>query len=364
MNIHLATQSYETWLRSFFPLNEEDLNYKHEQLSRTDTPFPFFRGTYYRWVGAWFSLCKELSEAPKVIGVGDAHVENFGTWRDEEGRLCWGVNDFDEVDYMAYTQDLVRLSASYRLARQAGLDELSYEEAAKAIIRGYRRNIEEDGHPFVLEELHPELRALAMIEERDPEYYWNRLQNQLAEPSLPLPNEAQSALEMALPLTVTDLKYYLRKRVGVGSLGKPRYVALMKSFGSWIAREAKALTPPATAWYLGYPTQEHQIKGLLSKLTRSPDPFLMVKGNWLVRRLAPRSSRIELNHLTSIRDQEHLLQAMGAELANIHLATRQVRESILKDLEARDKHWLAEATRVMVQYTLNDWKAWRTTPKS
>jgi len=31
-----------------------------------------------------------------VLAVGDLHVENFGTWRDAEGRLIWGVNDFDE----------------------------------------------------------------------------------------------------------------------------------------------------------------------------------------------------------------------------------------------------------------------------
>jgi len=32
-----------------------------------------------------------------VLAVGDLHVENFGTWRDAEGRLIWGVNDFDEA---------------------------------------------------------------------------------------------------------------------------------------------------------------------------------------------------------------------------------------------------------------------------
>jgi uncharacterized protein (DUF2252 family) len=24
-------------------------------------------------------------------------VENFGAWRDVEGRLIWGINDFDEA---------------------------------------------------------------------------------------------------------------------------------------------------------------------------------------------------------------------------------------------------------------------------
>jgi hypothetical protein len=26
---------------------------------------------------------------PRVLGVGDIHLENFGTWRDAEGRMVW-----------------------------------------------------------------------------------------------------------------------------------------------------------------------------------------------------------------------------------------------------------------------------------
>src|ERR1039458_5738131 len=37
-----------------------------------------------------------LRDAPKVLAVGDLHVGSFGTWRDTEGRLSWGVDDFDE----------------------------------------------------------------------------------------------------------------------------------------------------------------------------------------------------------------------------------------------------------------------------
>ena len=51
-----------------------------------------------------------------MLGVGDLHVENFGTWRDAEGRLIWGINDFDEACPMPYTIDLVRLAASADLA--------------------------------------------------------------------------------------------------------------------------------------------------------------------------------------------------------------------------------------------------------
>src|SRR5262245_32358222 len=54
----------------------------------------------------------DLTDAPRLLAVGDLHVENFRTWRDAEGRLVWGVNDFDEVAEMPYAVDLVRLVAA------------------------------------------------------------------------------------------------------------------------------------------------------------------------------------------------------------------------------------------------------------
>ena len=78
--------------------------------------FPFFRATFYRWVQVWSGICSELVSAPEVLAIGDLHVENFGTWRDREGRLIWGVNDFDEAYPLPYTNDLVRLAASAEIA--------------------------------------------------------------------------------------------------------------------------------------------------------------------------------------------------------------------------------------------------------
>jgi uncharacterized protein (DUF2252 family) len=54
--------------------------------------------------------CAQLADAPQVLAVGDLYTENFGTWRDAEGRLVWGVNDLDEAHPLPYTNDLVRLA--------------------------------------------------------------------------------------------------------------------------------------------------------------------------------------------------------------------------------------------------------------
>ena len=79
-----------------------------------------------------------------MLVVGDLHVESFGTWRDAEGRLVWGVNDFDEAWPAAYTVDLVRLTASAYLAVEDQHLAVTRREAREAMAKG--------GAPYVLAE--------------------------------------------------------------------------------------------------------------------------------------------------------------------------------------------------------------------
>src|SRR5207302_9072134 len=90
-----ATAGYEAWLGKHLTLLRPGLNLKHEAMR--SSRFRFLRATYYRWAQIFPEVCGELNSALKVVAVGDLHVENFGTWRDVEGRLIWGVNDFDEA---------------------------------------------------------------------------------------------------------------------------------------------------------------------------------------------------------------------------------------------------------------------------
>src|ERR1700693_531529 len=101
MNVFKATQEFERWLAKQLPIVRQDIALKHASMAQA--VFPFFRATFYRWLQQWPEVCSHLTKAPVVLGVNDLHVENFGTWRDEEGRLIWGVNDLDEVWQAAYT---------------------------------------------------------------------------------------------------------------------------------------------------------------------------------------------------------------------------------------------------------------------
>ena len=71
----------------------------------------------WRWAETILEVCPDLAGAAAVLAVGDIHLENFGTWRDGDGRLVWGVNDFDEAARMPYALDLVRPGGQRGAAR-------------------------------------------------------------------------------------------------------------------------------------------------------------------------------------------------------------------------------------------------------
>src|SRR5881296_1312934 len=124
MNIFAATRAYEQWMARQISIVKPDLAHKHRRMA--ESAFVFLRGTFYQWVQLWPSVCPSLASAPEVASVGDLHVENFGTWRDLEGRLVWGVNDVDEACVVPYTQDLVRLATSAVLATRHGAFGLTH----------------------------------------------------------------------------------------------------------------------------------------------------------------------------------------------------------------------------------------------
>jgi hypothetical protein len=360
MTILDDTDSYETWLGRFIALQADDLDYKHAVMADPDDPFPFFRGTYYRWLRHWPGLCPDLAAAPRVQAVGDLHVENFGLWRDKEGRLAWGVNDFDEAGELPFTNDLVRLACSTRCARAAGALELRLGDACKAILSGYQSALETGGTPFVLEENHPQLRRLAYAKERDPAIFWKKLTRLLNDPEASPPAEARAALLHDLPARGLPCQFRIRPRVGVGSLGKPRFVVLAEWAGGWVAREAKALAPAASAWLAGEaPPAFPRIGEVVNKAIRCHDPFYRVEKPWIVRRLSPRCSRIELTQQCTVEDQAALFAAMGAETANIHLGSGSGIEEVQRDLKQRPEGWLKDAARRTFHALRADWQEWR-----
>ncbi|BDI28130.1 hypothetical protein CCAX7_001810 [Capsulimonas corticalis] len=362
MNIHKATKSYEEWLGGFTPLIEADLALKHAQM--TAGAFPFLRSTFYRWAQRWPKVCPEIAAAPEVLSVGDLHVENFGTWRDPEGRLIWGINDFDEACRQPYTVDLARLATSAHLAIEANHLCLECVHACEAILEGYREGLSQGGRPFVLAEDHDWLRKTALGDLRDPVEFWRKMDTLGDIAVSEIPETALAALENRLREIMTPgaaaPQYQLKRRTaGLGSLGHPRYVAVTDWQGGRIAREVKALVPSAAIWARdSSEVTEIFYQAIMKRAVRCQDPCVHLEGRWLLRRLAPDCIRVELAALPKEHEEQRLLRAMGYETANIHLGENNA-AAILQDLDRRAPKWLHLAATAMGDDTMEDWRAWR-----
>ena len=351
MDVVAATRSYERWMASRIEVVQKDLALKHQRMC--ESPFVFLRATFYRWLQLFPAVCRDLTAAPSLTAVGDLHVENFGTWRDREGRLVWGVNDLDEAWSLPYVNDLVRLAASAALAIDEGLFRIRFRDACEAICDGYLSSLRDGGEPFVLGERNRSLRDVALNESRDAKRFWTMMQ---ALPRIArVPPDVVRVFERSLP--EGDIPYTVRTRVaGVGSLGRQRFVALAEYKGGWLAREVKAWLPLAAATALrpGRPLA----MALMRDAVRSPDPVWTVQGSWVVRRLAPDCCRINVDDLPKRRDEWKLIRAMGSETANLHLASPTVRKAVVRDLQGRRTRWLERAASAMAEATVRDWKAW------
>jgi hypothetical protein len=356
MDIRESTRDYEAWLRARMPVIAADLRAKHEAMA--SAAFPFLRATFYRWAEVWPDECAALARAPRVLAVGDLHVENFGTWRDDEGRLVWGINDFDEACSMPYTNDLVRLATSAVLAIREDRLACAPTRACDAVLEGYSRALKAPSRPFILSERNRWLRGLALNEVRDPKRFWKKVA--AAAPARgAVPTLVLRAIEEDLPDPVVERRM-LHRRAGLGSLGRRRYTLLCRRNGAWIAREAKELTE--SAWRRragGRGTASIQYEKVCRRAVRAEDPFVRIRGNWVVRRLSPDCSRIELRDLPREHDWLRLLRAMGAETANIHRGTEDAHKDVLADLERRPRKWLRVAASAMAQSVTNDWRDWR-----
>jgi hypothetical protein len=347
MNFIDATKSYETWLGREVRLLPEDLKRKHELMA--ESPFPFLRATYYRWVQLWKETAAGLAKTPLVLAVGDLHIENFGTWRDADGRL-------DETADLPFAIDLTRLAVSVFLAEQHHPLGATRTQIATAILAGYREGLASGGCPFVLEERHPALCQIAIDRLKNAQAFWKKLSG-LPTYTGRQPKTALRLLMRLLPHGVESLRV-VHRVAGLGSLGRQRLTAICQFEGGCIAREVKQLAPPASQWATGSHPVPIRYGEILKCSIRCGDPFLRQQTNWIGRRISPTNSRIEIIDLPRQKDVELLLRAMGFETANIHLGSAS-RKKLKKAVDGIKLSELVNVSRALENAVLRDWKEWK-----
>ena len=308
---------------------------------------------------AWLSFADSSPEPSSTRCATPAFLFNIQrgnsahvVQRDNEGRLVWGVNDFDEAAVIPYPFDLVRLATSISLARLSGV---SNQDAAAAIAKGYAQGLAAP-RPTLLDAQETWMREYVRVSDRKREKFWKKLYDL---PAASAPAPAVAGLEKSMPDGVPISKIAPVYKKGMGSLGRPRFAALAIWRGGHVAREAKALVPSAWEWaHAGGPTPSRFLE-LSTGQFRSPDPWLDVQNGFVCRRLAADSRKIDLHN-----DDDHLdlhinlFRAMGFDLGAIHAADQQA-GAITSHLARQADDWLLEAAQIASADVENDFKTWK-----
>jgi hypothetical protein len=346
-----SARRYEAWLSAQLggDIVRKDIARKHEKMR--ESPFTFLRATYWRWAETILDICPDLATATPVLGVGDIHFENYGTWRDADGRLSWGVNDYDEAAEMPFALDLVRLATSALLARRS--EEIAEADIAAAILRGYRLGLSTPG-PIVLDRDRLWLRQAVEVAEAEREKFWKKVDKVTSRAA---PERYRAAISAAMPepgLTILTG----RRTAGVGSLGRPRWIGRTDWRGAPILREAKALVSSAWSRVHGRRNARTRVAEIAGGRFRPLDPWFRVDAGIAVRRLSPNNRKIEADGADCVVTRE-ILETMAFDLANVHLGTSDSRASIARDLGAFKRGWLTAGARAAAAAIVREHQAWQ-----
>jgi len=353
MGIVEATRAYEAWLARQLgdAIVRKDLRRKHAGMAKG--PFEFLRATYYRWAEEILNICPELAAAPSVVAVGDIHLENFGSWRDNDGRLIWGVNDFDEAAEMPYALDLVRLGVSAVL----GCPHIRSTRAiSNNILKGYMRGIA-DPRPIVLDHQYTWLRDLVVVPDAARARFWKKMEK-LAKSTERPPNDYGGALIGAMPERGLDVRYGART-AGLGSLGRPRWIGMAQWRGGPVVREAKAALPSAWTLPSGRGRQPMYCAEIATARYRAPDPWYRLVGPIVVRRLSPNNRKLDAAEYPLNLTNKKMLRLMGRELGAVHAGVEDRRAAVKRDLDGRDSEWLHSAVKRAAKFMRDEHREWR-----
>jgi hypothetical protein len=130
---------------------------------------------------------------PRPVSGAGGSAGGTGGRRDADGRLVWGVNDFDEAAEMPYPLDLVRLATSAVLG-SPGAE--ATDDICMQLLEGYARGLA-DPHAIVLDQDYAWLRQLVVVSDKERADFWHKMET-LAAGGKPPPNYVK-ALAAAMP---------------------------------------------------------------------------------------------------------------------------------------------------------------------
>ena len=220
------------------------------RLMRTD-PFVLLRGTCHLFYEDWQQKLLAI-DAPLAWICGDLHLENFGSFKGDNGLVYFDLNDFDEAVLAPAHWELARLMTSILVAAKSL--KLSHQDALKlcdvllnqyaaTLTIGKAKWIERKTASGMIKDLLDPLKRRTrkeLLDSRAPLDHGRRQLLLDGTKFLPIKRNVKKnilSLFESFAATQSNPEFYqpldiARRIAGTGSLGIERYAILVKGNGS------------------------------------------------------------------------------------------------------------------------------------
>lgn len=318
------------------------------------SPFAFLRGA----APLFYEILRtdpELAAGPGGRGwiVGDLHLENFGAYRRDtavgakkEGRVVFGLNDYDDTVQAPFRWDVLRLTTSVVLAdRELGCDGVRAVELCRELVASYAQSACAGAAPPRVSK--PVRALLAQVQTRTrtqlldarTEVHRGARRFLRGDRYLELPDALERQVGHTLRTFAAGLDESARpapeqlrvvdaalRVAGTGSLGMVRIAALVAGHGGvdggWIFDLKQEHAPAASS--LVKSTLAPNDRVLAGAGALASFPSRQVGASWLgtlpmlVRRLAPQEDKLDLARLADFT-LPALVRSLGAAVGEAHV---------------------------------------------
>ncbi|MHA7263300.1 DUF2252 domain-containing protein [Arthrobacter sp. TMN-37] len=332
-------------------------------------PYAFYRGSAALFYADMADLDDRWADerTSRVWIHGDLHAANFGTYMNNEGRLTFDVNDFDEAYVGHFSWDLRRFAASLALmCWQKALPTRAVRDLARVYLEGYLNRVREyvtagdsdfafglsntDGAiRAILQEARASkrtrlLESLTRIEDYERHFREDGSIRALDEPEYRKVNAAFEEYLGTIPDSERSRRrvFYRvkgivgKKGFGIGSAGLPAYNVLIEGFDeaqendiilamkqSNVAAPSRIVSDERVRSY--FIDDGHRAVISQRSLQTHTDPFLgytTIDGvSFVVSELSPYKRDLDWEDLTEPSQMEPVLASLGQATAKIHCSS-------------------------------------------
>ena len=318
---------------------------KYTEMARD--AFAFYRATAHLFFGDLEA--SRLPKSPLTWCSGDLHLENFGTFKGDNGLAYFDVNDFDEACLLPISWDLARFVTSIWIAGPAlKLNAIARRTAIRTFLTEYQHQLSEGKARWLerataegpVRELLRQLRnrtSAMLLEKRTIRKRTGLRIRDDGKHALPITKaQRQTAFQLVSecrhPQPAFDPVDAARRIAGLGSLGLDRYVVLVRHRGEngrYEVLDVKEAAPSAAAVHRArtqprWPSEAGRVIEVQRRCQAAAPAFLSVgvlEGkSYIIRQLQPLEDRLNLAALIGRTNAfRRVLESMARVVAWDHL---------------------------------------------